>query len=140
MKHGFVLLVIVLLAGMSGGAGASFGESYTFITAEELNERLITGFPMILIDVCPADQFAKGHIKGAIETDAYPVRTEAEKSRLAKQLTPIRESAEDVVVICPRGGGARDTVDYFRAQGVPSERLLILINGMEKWPYGREKK
>jgi rhodanese-related sulfurtransferase len=38
---------------------------------------------MILLDICPVEQFAKGHIPGSIETNAYPVDTDEQRARLA---------------------------------------------------------
>lgn len=46
-----------------------------------------------------------------------------------------------IIIVCPMGGGgARNTVDYFKTQGVDAERLLILEKGIYKWPYYTGKK
>jgi rhodanese-related sulfurtransferase len=96
---------------------------------------------MIIIDICPAEQFAKGHIKGSIETNAYPVKTDAEGARLAELLPKIKASSEDVVIVSPKGGGgAKKTVDYHKTKGVDENRMLILVKGMNEWPYEMEKK
>jgi hypothetical protein len=59
---------------------------------------------------------------------------------LAKHLLLIKASTDDVVIVCPRGGGgAKRTFDYYNAHGVEKERLLILEKGMDKWPYETEK-
>jgi len=73
--------------------------------AKDLNARLTARSPMIIIDICPAEQFAKGHIKGSIETNAYPVKTDAERARLVELLPKIKASSEDVFIVCPKGGG-----------------------------------
>lgn len=96
---------------------------------------------MILIDICSAEQFAKGHIKGSIETNAYPVKTEEEKARLAKHLPTMKASTEDVIIVCPRGGGgAKNTFDFYKANGIDENRMLILEKGMDKWPFQTEAK
>jgi rhodanese-related sulfurtransferase len=128
---------------LSGICGASLAtaKEYNYITAEDLNARLEADSSMILIDICTADQFAKGHIKGAIETNAYPVKTDEEKARLAEHLPTVKASADDIIVICPRGGGgAKNTVDFYRAKGIEADRLLILEKGMDKWPFASEAK
>jgi len=95
---------------------------------------------MILVDICPADQFAAGHIKGAIETNAYPVKTDEEKALLAKQLPKIQGSTADVIILCPKGGGgAKNTFDFYKSKGVDTKRLMILENGVSGWPYEKEK-
>jgi hypothetical protein len=38
------------------------------------------------------------------------------------------------------GGAAKNTVDYFKAQGIDPKRLLILEKGIYNWPYETGKK
>jgi hypothetical protein len=41
-------------------AGVVRADGYNFITAQELDKRIKQGPPVILVDICPVDQFAKG--------------------------------------------------------------------------------
>jgi rhodanese-related sulfurtransferase len=133
-----VISMLLLVAGL-GWAASSDG--YNYIAPDTLQKRITEGSPMILIDICPVDQFAAGHIKGSIETNAYPVKTDEEKARLAKYLPKIKASSEDVIIVCPRGGGgAKNTFDFYKSSGVEEKRMLILEKGMDKWPYEKEKK
>ena len=135
MAKKIVLMTVFLLITMGLQLEASAGD-YNFIAAQDLHKRISAESSMIIIDILPAEQFAKGHIKGAIETNAYPVKTEAEKARLAEYLPKIMESTDDVVIICPRGsGGAKRTFDFYKDNGVEEKRLLILEKGMNAWPY-----
>jgi len=135
MAKKIVLITAILLITLGLKIEASAGD-YNFISAEDLHKRVAAESSMIIVDILPAEQFAKGHIKGAIETNAYPVKTEAEKARLAEQLPKIMESTDDVVIICPRGsGGAKRTFDFYKENGVAEKRLLILEKGMNGWPY-----
>lgn len=128
----FVLMVTLLA---STGAWADQGD-YKYISASDLQERLQKKSPMILVDICVVEQFAKGHIAGSIETNAYPVETEDQRQGLAKALPQIQASQDDVIIVCPRGGGgAKKTFDFYKSQGVDPKRLLILEKGMDKWPY-----
>ena len=114
---------------------------YQYISAPQLQERLKSKSPMVLVDICVVEQFAKGHIPGSIETNAYPVETDEQRQSLAKVLPKIQASADDVVIVCPRGGGgAKKTFDFYKSQGVDEKRLLILEKGMDKWPYETEAK
>jgi rhodanese-related sulfurtransferase len=97
-----VISMLLLVAGVGWAASS---DSYNYIAPDALQKRITEGCPMILIDICPADQFAAGHTKGSIETNAYPVKTDAEKARLAKYLPKIKAASEDVIIVCPRGGG-----------------------------------
>lgn len=125
-------LLIVLMSTLS--AWSSGG--YNYLAAEEVQKRLTDGPSMILVDICPADQFSKGHIPGSIETNAFPVETEEQRARLGEVVPHIQASTDDVVIVCPRGGGgAKRTYDFYKSQGVAEERLFILEKGLEKWPY-----
>ncbi|MEJ5358582.1 MAG: rhodanese-like domain-containing protein [Desulfobacterales bacterium] len=139
-KKGFGLCAMVFLALTAVSWAASSG-GYNYISAAELQKRLDAREPMILVDICPVEQFAKGHIPGSIETNAYPVDTEEQRSRLARLLPKIQASKDDVIIVCPRGGGgAKKTVDFYKSKGVEEKRLIILEKGMDAWPYATEKK
>ena len=141
MKKTMVLLWIFLIAGVFGTAWADSSAGYRYITAKDLKDRIDAESSMIIIDVCPAQLFAKRHIRGSIETNAFPVKTEAEKAKPAQLLPKIKSSTDDIIIVCPMGGGAaRRTVDYFKAQGVDTKRLLILEKGIYNWPYDTGKK
>ncbi len=140
MNHRVVAVVTILLWS-AAASWAAAGGGYRYISAADLQKRLQSKSPMILVDICPVEQFAKGHIPGAIETNAYPVDTEEQRERLAKLLPRIQSSADDVIILCPRGGGgAKKTVDFYTSKGVDPKRLLILEKGMDAWPYETEKK
>ena len=124
MKSAIILISVIFL--VSGLGRAASAEDYNFISAESLSNRINSGFSMIIVDICPVEQFAEGHIKGSIETNAYPVKTKAEKARLAEHLPKIKASTDDVVIVCPRGGGgAKRTFGFYRDHGVEKDRLLI---------------
>jgi rhodanese-related sulfurtransferase len=135
----YVFVGIIFFAGVAWAS--SVGGGYNYITAEALEKRIKQGPPIILIDICPVDRFAKGHIPGSIETNAYPSKTDEEKARLDKVMSKITASSDDVVIVCPSGaGGAKNTVDYYKSKGVAEKRLLILEKGMGGWPYEKESK
>ena len=91
---------------------------------------------VILVDIQPADDFADQHLPGAIETDAFPAKSDAQKARMDKALPAIMASHAPVVVICPSGKtGAENGYAYLMTKGVPEPRLLILKGGMNGWPY-----
>ncbi len=133
--------LISILTGILLFAGAVWADGYNTITAQDLNQRIKQGPPVILVDICPVEQFAKGHIPGSLETNAYPVKTDEEKARLDKVMLKITASSDDVVILCPKGGsGAKNTFDYFKSKGISEKRLLILENGVSEWPYEKRMK
>lgn len=114
----------------------AFAADYNYVSPDKFKEWLTTGRNTIIVDIQVPAEFAKRHIKGSIETNAYPVKSDEERKRLNAVLAGINASKEDVVIVCPRGGGgARNTYDYLKAKGVAESRLFILEKGMEGWPH-----
>ncbi|MBA3010005.1 MAG: rhodanese-like domain-containing protein [Desulfobacula sp.] len=141
MKKRVLSILITWAAIALCASWAVAADTYNYIKAKDLNVRLSAGSPMIIVDICPVEQFTKGHVKGSIETNAYPVKTEEEKAKLAAILPKLKASADDIIVVCPKGGGgATKTVDYYKAGGIDEKRLLILEKGMGEWPYETEKR
>ncbi|WP_041961968.1 rhodanese-like domain-containing protein [Sulfurospirillum cavolei] len=138
MKMTKVLGALAATALFKGALMAGIFSSYNYITAEETAE-LIRKDPskVVIVDIQEKPGFAKEHLKGAHETYAYPVKTDAEKARLAELLPDIKPD-QKVVIVCPRGaGGADRTYDYYLEKGLKKEQLFTLKNGQEGWP--REK-
>ncbi len=139
MKRTFLFLSILCL--MAGAFQVEAAEDFNYISAAALKARMDAGSSVLIVDICPAEQFAAGHIQSALETNAYPVKTQADKDKLAKLLPAIQASGQDIVIVCPRGaGGAKRTFAYYLSQQVEKSRLLILEKGMNGWPYDAEGK
>lgn len=133
-KLSIAVLTILLLPAMA------FAMGYNYISQDDMRDRLNEKAEMTIVDICPAPQFAKGHLPGSIETNAYPVKTDEERARLEPALQKIKASGEKVVIVCPGGrGGAKRTYDFFEDNGIAEDRLLILEKGMNGWPYQTEK-
>jgi rhodanese-related sulfurtransferase len=132
MKQWIALLTVsVLLV-----AVAAMAADYRYVKQDTFKGWLESGRPMIIVDIQAPEAFAKGHFKGALETNAYPVKTDEEKKRLDATLGKINATKDDVVIVCPRGGGgAKGTYDYLKSKGVDEKRLYILEKGSEGWPW-----
>ncbi len=143
LKYGAMVGAVLLVLGVGNAQAflSIFSGGYQYISADELNKRLQNGDAMVLLDICPADEFAEGHIAGSIETNAYPTQTEEERGRLNNGLAALQAGDEDIIIICPGGGGgAKRTVDYYKAQGIAEKRFYILENGLRKWPHAKVPK
>lgn len=132
MKRVVVLVVMLLL----GSAFAALAGNYRYVEPEQFKQWLESGKDMAIVDIqVPAD-FQKHHFKGALETNAFPVKTQEERQRLDKVLPLLTKSQNDVVVVCPRGGnGTKNAYDYLKKEGIDEKRLFILEDGMQDWPY-----
>jgi rhodanese-related sulfurtransferase len=130
-RYGFFLLLVILI--IPGISLASNGK-YNYISAADLETRLTAKLPTNIVDIQVEEEFTQHHIKGATPTYAYPVKSDADRSKLDMTIEQIKGNNDPVVVVCPRGaGGAKRTYDYLLQQGIPAERLLILEKGQEGW-------
>ena len=114
----------------------TFAFAANYVKPEEFKKWLESGKKVIIVDIQPAKEFEEHHFKGAIETNAFPAKTDEEKKRLDKVLPIIMSSDADVVIVCPRGrSGAMNAYEYLKSKGVPEKRLYILEGGVAGWPY-----
>ncbi len=128
----FIVAVIVLIILASGVP--VFATNY--VEPADFKQWLISGKKMAVVDIQPGAEFAQHHFKGAIETNAFPGKTDGDKQRLDKVLPVIGAGTAAVVVVCPRGrGGAKNAYDYLKSKGVAEQRLFILEEGVAGWPY-----
>ena len=131
LKRIFRAVVVVAVT-----AGVAAAATYTYVKPETMKQWIEAKKPLIVVDIQAPEEFAKRHLPGSVETNAYPVKTDAEKKRLEKTLGRIESSMDDIVIVCPRGGGgAKNTYDYLKSRGVDEKRLYILESGVEGWPY-----
>lgn len=129
-------LTIIALALLGLLNVAAIFDTFNYLEPDQFKGWLESGKPVIIVDIQVKDEFAAHHFSGSMETNAYPVKTEAEKKRIDPVVARFRETGHDVVVVCPRGGGgAKRCYSYLKDQGVPEGKLTILKGGVEKWPY-----
>jgi len=136
------LLALPIAALLLVGCGGKVKENakYNYITADE-TAKLIRedASKLVLIDIQEKPDFTEEHLKGAISTYAYPVKTEEEKARLAALLPDIKPD-QKVIIICPRGGGGADRAyDFYLSKGLKKENLLTLKGGQYEWPRDKIK-
>lgn len=131
MKQIGLLFAAVFFLATSVWAGG-----YQYISAADLKAGIIQKESGLIVDIQVEDEFSAHHIDGAVATYAYPVKSGEDKEKLSTVLEQARQSNEQVVIVCPRGGGgAKRTYDYLKEEGIAESRLYILEGGQAKWPY-----
>ncbi len=131
-------LLLILLSAMLTFPGTPFASDgkYNYISANDLESRITTNLPTNVVDIQVEEEFSRHHIKGAIPTYAFPVKSDTDRARLDGVIAQLNTNADPVVIVCPRGeGGAKRTYDHLLQQGVPAERLLILEKGQSGWAF-----
>lgn len=128
-----IVLFVVLLIGCAATAMAG---GYNYVEQDQFRQWLEKGKDMIIVDIQAPAEFQKHHFKGSLETNAYPVKAADDKQKLEKVLPKLSASRDEIVVVCPRGGGgAKNTYDYLKEKGIDEKRMFILKEGMLGWPY-----
>ena len=134
MKKLLLVLTVIGLVFVGCGKVEQKAE-YNYISAEETAKIMREdSSKLVLVDIQERDDFAEEHLKGAIETYAYPVKTDEERARLTAIVSTIKDD-QKVVVICPRGGGGADRAyDHLLKSGIKKDNLYTLIDGQYGWP------
>ncbi len=132
---GLLLSLVAVLVFIGCGGKVEQKAQYNYISAQKTAELIRKdASKLVLVDIQEKVDFEEEHLKGAIATYAYPVKTDAERARLAALLPDIK-SDQKVVVICPRGGGgANRAYDFLLKSGVKKENLVTLTDGQYGWP------
>jgi rhodanese-related sulfurtransferase len=133
MVKKFLLLIpaICMLCAFSAAAA-----DMSFLTADEFKTMLDKNSPMVIADIQKPRDFQKKHFYDAIETDAYPVKKDADKKQLGQILEMYEKTGNPVIIVGPRGGsGSKRAYKYLLKGGVPADKLFILKGGMREWPY-----
>jgi len=135
----FVLpMAALLLIGCGGKVEPK--AKYNYIDAETTAKLMREdASKIVLVDIQEKKDFEEEHLKGALETYAYPVKTDDEKARLAAIIPDIKPD-QKVIIVCPRGGGGADRAyDFFLSKGLKKEQLLTLKDGQYGWPRNKIK-
>ena len=131
MKRLLLLISALILTSSFAAAG-----SYNFISPENLKLSLEKRENLLLLDIQVEKEYSQHHLKSAVATYAYPVKSDSDRDKLKPVLTRIKADQVPVVVICPRGGGgAKRAYDFLVENGVDVQRLKILEGGQQKWPF-----
>ncbi len=131
-------LVVLTLIGCGGSVKPN--PKYNYITADE-TAKLIreNASSIVLVDIQEKGDFEEEHLQGALGTYAYPVKTDAERARLAELIPNIKPN-QKVIIICPKGGGGADRAyDFYLEKGLKKEQLFTLQGGQYEWPRDKIK-
>jgi len=128
------IMVMVLL--LLGCAFTAIAGSYNYVDQAKFRTWLESGKDMTIVDIQVPAEFKEHHFKAALETGAFPVKSTSDKQKLDAVVPQVSAAKNDIVVICPRGGGgAKNAYDYLKSRGIDEKRIFILKEGMQGWPY-----
>ena len=114
---------------------ATAGIEYNYIDSDSLMQSLQEKKPVHLVDIQKKNDFLQHHFFGSLETNAYPVKSEQEMSRIKDVVSNLQTTDNPVVIIGPRGTRAAGRAyEYLLEQGIAAQRLAILESGIRGWP------
>ncbi|WP_243122864.1 rhodanese-like domain-containing protein [Haloimpatiens lingqiaonensis] len=114
---------------------ATTKKDFNYYTAEKLKEAIEKKEDIIILDIQVKEEYDKHHIKGAMPTYAFPVKTDEEKKKIDDVLGKL-EGKKPIIIVCPRGGGgAENTYKHLLEKNIEKDRLFILEKGQTGWPY-----
>jgi len=117
---GAVVLTLIFLAGKLSGGNAEV--TYTSITMEEAKEIFKVGGDYIILDVRRADEFAAGHIPGAINiANEDIVNTESDC---------LPDKDQTIYVYCRSGNRSKQASAKLAAMGYTN---IIEFGGILDW-------
>lgn len=115
-----LLLFPFCLAGCGGGAAAS----YTTITAEAARQLMDTEPDCIILDVRTAEEFADGHIPGALLIPHDTIEAEAGDK--------LPDKAQLILVYCRSGRRSKNAAAALAGMGYTNVKEF---GGILDWPY-----
>jgi len=125
-RHGMYVAVIhlAMVSSVLGGVGCDSSAAPTRhdITSAQLQEMLQDADPLVLLDVRTAEEFAAGHIEGALNRPVEDIET------WWSTLDPeVRTAA-----ICKGGARSRPAADTLLTKGFTD--IYNVLGGMDGWP------
>ncbi len=132
MKH---LATLILGLSLLTAQAAAAGVDYNSISSDEFIKILQEKKPVHVVDIQKKNNYLQKHFADSVGTNAYPVKTDQEKSRINAVLAPLQANTDPVVIVGPRGTrAAQKAYAYLMEQGIAPQRLAILDKGMRDWP------
>ncbi len=130
MKHRTmiaVVMILLLLAAAGCAAGADTA-SYRRVSAQEAKEIMDTEEDYVILDVRTYEEYAQGHIPGAVLLSHDTVADQAEEK------FPDKEQL--ILVYCRSGNRSRVAAQALAELGYTN---VIEFGGITDWPYEVEK-
>lgn len=120
-----LLLALLLLAGC--GQGDKNEATYVNITAQEAKELMDREEGYVILDVRTEEEYAQGHIPGAILIPDYEIETKAE--------AVLTDKDQMILVYCRSGRRSKNAAQVLLELGYTDIREF---GGIIDWPYDIE--
>ena len=129
MKCILIILTVLLLGGCAAQpASPSDKATYRQISMEEAVTMMAQESDYIILDVRRADEFASGHIPGAINIANESIGTE--------EVPELPDKEQLIMIYCRSGNRSKQAAEKLAAQGYTN---IVEFGGILDWPGDIEK-
>lgn len=120
-----VILGVVILAGCSSKNDKNTENTYKQITPAEAKNLMDSKENYVILDVRTVEEFAEGHIEGAILIPDYEIGEKAE--------SVLTDKEQLILVYCRSGRRSKSAASELAALGYTN---IKEFGGIVDWPYG----
>ena len=120
-----VILGVVILAGCSSKSDKNTENTYEQITPAEAKDLMDSKENYVILDVRTMEEFAEGHIEGAILIPDYEIGEKAE--------SVLTDKNQLILVYCRSGRRSKNAASELAALGYTN---IQEFGGIIDWPYG----
>ena len=120
-----VILGVVILAGCSSKSDKNTENTYKQITPVEAKDLMDSKENYVILDVRTVEEFAEGHIEGAILIPDYEIGEKAE--------SVLTDKEQLILVYCRSGRRSKNAASELAALGYTN---IKEFGGIIDWPYG----
>ena len=120
-----VILGVVILAGCSSKIDKNTENTYKQITPAEAKNLMDSKENYVILDVRTMEEFAEGHIEGAILIPDYEIGEKAE--------SVLTDKNQLILVYCRSGRRSKNAASELAALGYTN---IQEFGGIIDWPYG----
>ena len=120
-----VILGVVILAGCSSKIDKNTENTYKQITPAEAKDLMDSKENYVILDVRTMEEFAEGHIEGAILIPDYEIGEKAE--------SVLTDKNQLILVYCRSGRRSKIAASELAAMGYTNVKEF---GGIIDWPYG----
>lgn len=125
--------ILLIAFGALVAAAPCVAAGYSYVTADQLKERLAAGSSTtVIVDLQPADEFRERHFNDSVWIGPLPGKARAALKKLDRiARKQLRSRADIVIVSCTGAADAEQALERLSGHGIARKRLLILEHGMD---------
>lgn len=120
-----VAVAVVFYVNLKRGSGSSGSDGFTKLSPEEAKTKMESGEAYTLVDVREPDEYAAGHIAGAVNIPMGKIT--------GQSVEGLPDKGATIMVYCRSGARSRQSAAQLVKMGYTA---VYDLGGIMDWPYG----